>query len=289
MKGLYQKLSKFYPHLKMKNLFAFVLFFGLGALSTLLITYTFAHGGDTNLIHACVKTSNGSITIVGANDTCGSNETALDWNIQGIQGPPGQGGSSGLVCIACLTVDILHRINEADLTGVNFNDANLAHSILSNNDISGSSFVYAVLSGVDLTGVNATGVDFSHVNLYGATLSNADLSNTIFIAATLNSSIHNAEADNANFSNSNMRGVDLRNSNLSGSIMTNVNLLQSYLVEANFLNVDLTNANLTEANFTGAINVDTTIRTGVIWSNTTCPDGTNSDDNGGTCEGHLTP
>ena len=29
------------------------------------------------------------------------------------------------------------------------------------------------------------------------------------------------------------------------------------------------------------------VLTGVTWDNTTCPDGTNSDVNGGTCEGHL--
>jgi hypothetical protein len=27
--------------------------------------------------------------------------------------------------------------------------------------------------------------------------------------------------------------------------------------------------------------------TGVTWSNTTCPDGTNSNNDGGTCTGHL--
>jgi uncharacterized protein YjbI with pentapeptide repeats len=35
-------------------------------------------------------------------------------------------------------------------------------------------------------------------------------------------------------------------------------------------------ANLTGANLTG-----------VLWSNTTCPDGSNSKDNIGTCIGHL--
>jgi len=54
-----------------------------------------AHGGDTSKIHACVKVggaSKGNIRIVGANDTCASNESALDWNIQGVQGPPGLSG-----------------------------------------------------------------------------------------------------------------------------------------------------------------------------------------------------
>jgi hypothetical protein len=52
------------------------------------------HGGDTSLIHACVA-KDGTIRIIGANGTCKSNETALDWNIQGPQGLPGSQGIQG--------------------------------------------------------------------------------------------------------------------------------------------------------------------------------------------------
>jgi hypothetical protein len=52
-----------------------------------------AHGGDANLVHACVK-SNGQVTILLDPDaTCQDNETALDW---GIIGPPGPQGEPGL-------------------------------------------------------------------------------------------------------------------------------------------------------------------------------------------------
>lgn len=76
----------------LKNIFSPLFFFALGAVSILFVTYTFAHGGDTNLIHACVKTSNGAITIVGANDTCASNETPLDWSQTA-----GSGGSQFII------------------------------------------------------------------------------------------------------------------------------------------------------------------------------------------------
>jgi len=72
-----------------------------GLLLALLSLFAFnvvvilAHGGDTTQIHACVKAGSGNIRIVGANDVCASNETALDWSIQGIQGPPGPAGVSG--------------------------------------------------------------------------------------------------------------------------------------------------------------------------------------------------
>lgn len=58
-------------------------------------TLVLAHGGDTALIHACKKNSNGQIRIVGPNESCTNNETPLDWNIQGIQGPPGPQGPQG--------------------------------------------------------------------------------------------------------------------------------------------------------------------------------------------------
>ena len=50
--------------------------------------------------------------------------------------------------------------------------------------------------------------------------------------------------------------------------------------------VDLSHANLTDANLNGAtlffVNVS-----GATWSNTICPDGTNSHADGGTCVGHF--
>jgi hypothetical protein len=39
--------------------------------------------------------SNGDLRIVGANDTCRSNETPLDWNIAGVAGPQGPIGVQG--------------------------------------------------------------------------------------------------------------------------------------------------------------------------------------------------
>jgi hypothetical protein len=48
-----------------------------------------AHGGDTNLVHACVKEANGFVRIVGADEDCNQNEYALDWGIEGPAGPSG--------------------------------------------------------------------------------------------------------------------------------------------------------------------------------------------------------
>jgi hypothetical protein len=54
-----------------------------------------AHGGDTALIHSCVKNATGEMKIVGAGAACPVNYRALDWNIQGVAGPIGPAGPKG--------------------------------------------------------------------------------------------------------------------------------------------------------------------------------------------------
>ena len=58
-------------------------------------TWVFAHGGDVNLIHACVNNSSGTLKIVGPNASCKNNETALDWGIVGPAGTAGPQGPAG--------------------------------------------------------------------------------------------------------------------------------------------------------------------------------------------------
>lgn len=67
----------------------------------------------------------------------------------------------------------------------------------------------------------------------------------------------------------------------SSSCGSGADLTQAYLTNANLTVAYLPNANLSNANLHWAV------LTGVVWSNTTCPDGTNSDFNGGTCERNL--
>jgi hypothetical protein len=69
----------------------------------------------------------------------------------------------------------------------------------------------------------------------------------------------------------NLNGADLGGANLSGADLTGANLQD---------------ANLTDATLTGALAKGANLN-GVVWSNTTCPDGTNSNTDGGTCSGHL--
>jgi hypothetical protein len=70
--------------------------------------------------------------------------------------------------------------------------------------------------------------------------------------------------------------VQLQEVSLKGAILRDADLSGADLTAADFTNADLTGASLS-----GAILND------AHWKNTTCPDGANSDQVGGTCRGHL--
>ena len=69
-----------------------VISLGLGLAGLTPLVY--GHGGDTSLIHACVK-KNGALRTIAADGACKKNETALDWSISGTPGPQGPQGPSG--------------------------------------------------------------------------------------------------------------------------------------------------------------------------------------------------
>ena len=75
----------------------------------------------------------------------------------------------------------------------------------------------------------------------------------------------------ANLERANLEGANLRGANLAGADLSGANLSFADLSFAQVIGIDLTNADLTNANLILAQ------LTSVIWNNTTCPDGTNSD------------
>ena len=89
----------------------------------------------------------------------------------------------------------------------------------------------------------------------------------------------------------NLHGLNLSGADLSGANLSNANLSKANLSGANLSNANLSGANLNGANLTGAkLNGATTTGANlnkVTWRNTTCPDGTNSNSDGGICAGHL--
>jgi hypothetical protein len=75
----------------------------------------------------------------------------------------------------------------------------------------------------------------------------------------------------------NLAGANLVGANLAGAGLYDVNLTDADLEGANLAGAGLFLAGLTGANLNG-----------VYWNDTTCPDGTNSNDDGDTCVGHIT-
>jgi alkaline phosphatase/streptomycin-6-phosphatase len=111
---------------------------------------------------------------------------------------------------------------------------------------------HLMLRAMGVEGTPEPGPNMAGQNLSGAQLQNADLAN-----ATLTG---------ANLSGAQLQGADLSGANLSGA--------------------NLNGANLTGAKLTGATTSGSNLN-GVVWSNTTCPDGANSNAHAGTCVHNL--
>ena len=82
----------------------------------------------------------------------------------------------------------------------------------------------------------------------------------------------------AQFQGAKLKAVNFRGVNLTGADFSN----------AVFREVELGSANLTGVNLKGA-RFDGVQVKGAVWSETTCPTGISSEDNGGTCEGQMRP
>ena len=90
---------------------------------------------------------------------------------------------------------------------------------------------------------------------------------------------------------SNLHGANLEGVNLEGDNLPDANLQGANLQNANLQKANLEGANLNKANLTGA-NLDGANTKGanlnkITWSNTICPDGSNSNSDGGTCVNNL--
>jgi uncharacterized protein YjbI with pentapeptide repeats len=112
----------------------------------------------------------------------------------------------------------------------------------------------------------------------------ADLSGAVMVADNLQA----ADFTNANLSNVQFGDIinHPTNANFWGSAKISTNLTNANLTNAFFAASNLGNANLTGANLRGAQMTQLFSVTSVVWSNTTCPDGTNSDNDGETCLHH---
>jgi uncharacterized protein YjbI with pentapeptide repeats len=210
----------------------------------------------------------------------------------------------------------------ADLTNATFLDARLMwprfdDAVVVGADFTGNQFVGARFPRVDFRDVIAIADIIAHgSNFDGAVFSGMDLAGLRLCGWDGNtdfSSFRDAIFDSANLAGAStctgrggtdLTGASFRFANLTGAIFleafaaggaTDADFTGATLVDAQascffgFARSDFTDANL-EGMVVG-INLSGgdcgSIFANAVWSNTTCPDGTNSDDHGSTCEGHL--
>jgi len=89
----------------------------------------------------------------------------------------------------------------------------------------------------------------------------------------------------------NLSGSDLAKATLTGATLTGANLTGASLADASLGTADLDWSDLGGVDFSGAYlggaQLEGADLTGAVWSNTICPDGSNSNGDGGTCADHL--
>jgi uncharacterized protein YjbI with pentapeptide repeats len=215
----------------------------------------------------------------------------------------------------------------ADLMGANFKKATLTGAALGSADLSGATLTHVVsgsitgtpasvpsgwvlvdgyfvgpqtnLTGAHLTGANLTGADLDKANLTSANLSGANLTDatvkgsqlqgTVLAGATLTGIVSGGALTGTPASlppgwvlvGAPVRYLVGPTANLTKADFYGANLAGTDLADANLTSADLTFANLTGANLSSA-NL-----TAVIWSDTICPDGSNSNNDGDTCINNL--
>jgi uncharacterized protein YjbI with pentapeptide repeats len=155
----------------------------------------------------------------------------------------------------------------ASLQGCNLQGGNLAGANLAGLNLGGTNLTGVNLQGANLQATNLSGSNLQNVNLQGANLQGANLAGANLKGATI--------------TGANLSGADLSGVNLKGDSLRNANLSGANLQGSNLQGADLTGANLHGATLSGA-NLQ-----GITWSNTVCPDGTNSSNDHGTCTNNL--
>jgi len=168
-------------------------------------------------------------------------------------------------------------LSSMTFNGSNFSSANLTGATINQDYISGSKFVNTNLTGAnlsadrlygdDLDGAIMTGAQILGVESFGITGTPAKLpADWTLVGGYLLGPYARLGSSSPDLSGDDLSGVDLHGADLAN---------------ASFADANLTGANLDGAKVSGAT------FTGATWSGTTCPDGTNSGNDGGTCANNI--
>src|SRR6266487_4661724 len=123
-----------------------------------------------------------------------------------------------------------------DASGIQLDNAYLAHTDLTGAWLPRASLREANLRGANLTGANLTDANLTGANLAGANLTNADL--------------RQANLSGANLFDANLAGANLRRANLERTFLMRANLTKVVFKKANLTRADFTEGNLIRADFT---------------------------------------
>ena len=238
---------------------------GVSALLTAGLTFgvTEASASGPNVsYYACLY--KGKLTHVGtvAPSGCPGGLPPISWNSQGPQGPAGTNGTNGAA----------GPQGPAGPQGSAGATVNTCTSPPGPN----LNFNACSISGLDWYYVDVTGTSFLDADLHGSQLFDANFSGDQLSHANFN----NAELLAANFSGVTAVDASFVSADLRPNSMTNADLFGSNLTSANMAGDKFVNDELLDVTTTGAV------VTGATWSNTICPDFTNSDSDGNTCVGH---
>ncbi|MEZ5164952.1 MAG: pentapeptide repeat-containing protein [Acidimicrobiales bacterium] len=153
-------------------------------------------------------------------------------------------------------------------------------------DISGLDFSGVDFGDIELTNVRAVGTDLSDSVIkwsWGAVYDDATLDRTSFVGAYgANSSFQRVSLVSADMSAAELESTSWRGATIADSAFTASHVWGAEFIDATVVFTDFTDVDLSRADFTRAVLAANT------WSNTTCPSGVNSDDNGGNCDGQFT-
>lgn len=184
--------------------------------------------------------------------------------------------------------------NHAVFSGTDFEDSTAVGADFSDSGIFGVSFVRADLTDAKFDRSNVTGSSFDEATLLHTSFVDAYIGDATFLNAVLDGV--NMSGTTA-FPTSSMLASSIVNSTFDGADSDGVDWSVPFMSDVSFVGADLTSSKWTvptliRPDFTDAILLGLTFFSNnfapvdPIWSNTICPDATNSDDNGGTCVGH---
>lgn len=183
--------------------------------------------------------------------------------------------SGGITASPLPTLPALWQLSSGYLTGpggVDFDGQNLTGLVLKNVNLSGSQFVGANLTGANLTNDNLADSDVQNADFTGVTWGAVESGGIMGTPAELTAH-WGIVAGYLIGPGAGLVGADLAAANLTGADLAGADLYTGTLAGANLTNADLRGPGLLDV-----VNV-----TGASWSNTICPDGSNSNADDDTC------